>query len=269
MQKGGTLVVDEGAARLPGSAASAEGRGAVAAARAGARRGAGASAAAAAPTTATTTAGGRRLGLAAGRGTTATGALLATGAVAATAATAAARAVATAAAGAGALGLAGNLDDEAAGHRDPLAGGELVAMMPEGTIPRGAAFFDPVLKGRWGAAKLAAMTGAPVIPVGMWGTEKVWPRSERLPNLLNVRNPPSIAIQVGKPVAGLLGGEHGGAGESVADHAVVQGQGHHLADVGRDRVQLGGVGQPVEVGAAGMDGSAEQSMSGDLVVDAQ
>ena len=31
-----------------------------------------------------------------------------------------------------------------------LEGGELVAIMPQGTIPRGPAFFDPVLKGRWG-----------------------------------------------------------------------------------------------------------------------
>jgi putative phosphoserine phosphatase/1-acylglycerol-3-phosphate O-acyltransferase len=86
-----------------------------------------------------------------------------------------------------------------------LEAGELVAMMPEGTIPRGPAFFDPVLKGRWGAARLAAMTGAPVIPVGLWGTEKVWPRSERLPNLLALRHPPQIRIRVGAPVAGLTG----------------------------------------------------------------
>jgi putative phosphoserine phosphatase / 1-acylglycerol-3-phosphate O-acyltransferase len=86
-----------------------------------------------------------------------------------------------------------------------LEAGELVAMMPEGTIPRGPAFFDPVLKGRWGAARLAEMTGAPVIPVGLWGTEEVWPRSERLPNLLAVRNPPTIRIRVGKPVSGLTG----------------------------------------------------------------
>ena len=71
-----------------------------------------------------------------------------------------------------------------------LDAGELVAIMPQGTIPRGPAFFDPVLKGRWGAARLAAMTRAPVIPVGLWGTEKVWPRSARLPNVLNVTNPP-------------------------------------------------------------------------------
>ena len=81
-----------------------------------------------------------------------------------------------------------------------LRAGQLVALMPEGTIPRGEAFFDPVLKGRWGAAKLAAMTGAPVVPVGMWGTERVWPRSARLPNMLNVTNPPLITIRVGEPI---------------------------------------------------------------------
>ncbi len=86
-----------------------------------------------------------------------------------------------------------------------LEAGELVAMMPEGTIPRGPAFYDPVLKGRWGAARLAAMTGAPVIPVGLWGTEKVWPRSDRLPNLLALRHPPLVQVRVGPAVTGLVG----------------------------------------------------------------
>jgi len=86
-----------------------------------------------------------------------------------------------------------------------LEAGELVAMMPQGTIPRGPAFFDPVLKGRWGAARLAAMTGSPVIPVGLWGTERVWPRSDRLPNLLALANPPRITVTVGSPVTGLKG----------------------------------------------------------------
>jgi putative phosphoserine phosphatase/1-acylglycerol-3-phosphate O-acyltransferase len=83
--------------------------------------------------------------------------------------------------------------------------GEIVALMPQGTIPRGPAFFDPVLKGRWGAARLAAMTGAPVIPVGLWGTEKVWPRSERLPNLLAIGHPPTVTVRVGPAVKGLTG----------------------------------------------------------------
>lgn len=83
---------------------------------------------------------------------------------------------------------------------EALEAGDLVAIMPQGTIPRGPAFFDPVLKGRWGAARLAAMTHAPVIPIGLWGTEKVWPRSSRLPNMLNVTDPPTIRVRVGKPV---------------------------------------------------------------------
>ncbi len=81
-----------------------------------------------------------------------------------------------------------------------LEAGELVAIMPEGTIPRGLAFFDPHLRGRWGAARLAALSGAPVIPVGLWGTEKVWPRNAKVPSLWNVTNPPDVRIRVGEPV---------------------------------------------------------------------
>ncbi|MDE0804154.1 MAG: HAD-IB family hydrolase [Acidimicrobiales bacterium] len=83
---------------------------------------------------------------------------------------------------------------------EALKAGELVMLMPEGTIPRGPAFFDPELKGRWGAAKLAAAARVPVIPIGLWGTEQVWPRSARLPNLLNVTDPPLITARVGTPV---------------------------------------------------------------------
>jgi len=83
---------------------------------------------------------------------------------------------------------------------EALERGDLVALMPQGTIPRGPAFFEPVLKGRWGAARLAAMTKAPVIPIGLWGTEKVWPRSARLPAVLNVVDPPTIRIRVGTAV---------------------------------------------------------------------
>ena len=71
---------------------------------------------------------------------------------------------------------------------------------PEGTIPRGPAFFETELKGRWGAAKLAEMTKAPVIPIGLWGTEKVWPRSARLPRLIPVDRP-NVSAVVGKPVS--------------------------------------------------------------------
>jgi putative phosphoserine phosphatase/1-acylglycerol-3-phosphate O-acyltransferase len=83
---------------------------------------------------------------------------------------------------------------------EALENGDLVAIMPQGTIPRGLAFFEPKLRGRWGAARLAAMTGAPVVPVGLWGTEQVWPRSSRLPNVLNVVDPPLVQVRVGTAV---------------------------------------------------------------------
>lgn len=106
-----------------------------------------------------------------------------------------------------AAALGGIRVDRGTGSDEPLRAaaealerGEMVALMPQGTIPRGKAFFDPKLRGRWGAARLAAMTHAPVIPIGMWGTEKVWPRSARLPNVFNVTNPPLVTVRVGAAV---------------------------------------------------------------------
>ncbi len=81
-----------------------------------------------------------------------------------------------------------------------LEAGEVVTLMPQGTIPRGRKFFEPKLEGRSGAARLAALTRAPVIPIGLWGTENVWPRSARLPNVTNIGNPPVVRTRVGRPV---------------------------------------------------------------------
>ena len=81
-----------------------------------------------------------------------------------------------------------------------LEGGELVCLLPQGTIPRGARFYDPVLKGRTGAARLAATSRAPVIPFGIWGSEHVWPRSSPIPRVLNVLDPPTVRVRVGQPV---------------------------------------------------------------------
>ncbi len=91
-------------------------------------------------------------------------------------------------------------DEPLSAAADALAAGEVVAVMPQGTIPRGRAFFDPELKGRWGAAKLARMTGAPVVPIGLWGTEKVWPRNAKAPNVLAIGHPPTVRVRVGDPV---------------------------------------------------------------------
>ncbi|HVC71878.1 MAG TPA: HAD-IB family hydrolase [Acidimicrobiales bacterium] len=95
-----------------------------------------------------------------------------------------------------------------------LEAGELVVILPQGTIPRGEAFFDPVLRAKTGTARLAAMTGAPVVPIGLWGTEKVWPRSARVPNMMNLTKPPGIRIRVGAAVR--LGWR-----DAVADSAAV------------------------------------------------
>jgi putative phosphoserine phosphatase/1-acylglycerol-3-phosphate O-acyltransferase len=81
-----------------------------------------------------------------------------------------------------------------------LRAGEVVIVLPQGTIPRGESFFDPELHGKTGTARLAAVTGATVVPIGLWGTEAVWPRSARVPNVTLVRHPPKITIRVGRPL---------------------------------------------------------------------
>ena len=83
---------------------------------------------------------------------------------------------------------------------ESLVAGDLVAG------GRGEAGLDGVVPlygggaGALGAARLAAETKAPVIPVGIWGTEKVWPRNAKLPNITNLTSPPQVIITVGAPV---------------------------------------------------------------------
>ena len=94
--------------------------------------------------------------------------------------------------------------------RRALEAGEVVVILPQGTIPRGKKFFDTELRGKTGTARLAAMTGAPVLPVGLWGTEAVWPRSSRVPDVANLLHPPPVRVRVGKPV-------HLGLSDATAD----------------------------------------------------
>jgi putative phosphoserine phosphatase / 1-acylglycerol-3-phosphate O-acyltransferase len=82
-----------------------------------------------------------------------------------------------------------------------LRAGEVVIVLPQGTIPRGESFFDPVLHGHTGTARLAAETGAPVVPLGLWGTERVWPRSSKVPDVTALPHPPRVSVRVGEPVA--------------------------------------------------------------------
>jgi putative phosphoserine phosphatase / 1-acylglycerol-3-phosphate O-acyltransferase len=96
--------------------------------------------------------------------------------------------------------------DRGTGSHEPLEAaalalraGDVVMIAPQGTIPRGPAFFEPELQGRWGVARLAAMTRAPVIPMGLWGTEQVWPRNARLPRIDPLRRP-RVTVRIGPPV---------------------------------------------------------------------
>ncbi len=55
-----------------------------------------------------------------------------------------------------------------------------------------------MLTGHTGAARLAAETGAPVVPIGLWGTEQVWPRSSKVPVMATL-HPPRVTVTVGPP----------------------------------------------------------------------
>jgi 1-acyl-sn-glycerol-3-phosphate acyltransferase len=75
--------------------------------------------------------------------------------------------------------------------------GALAGIFPEGKVnpsPEGA-----LQRGRTGVARVALATGAPVVPVGIWGTQHRWPRSG-----LRWERPfrTTIALEFGPPVMG-------------------------------------------------------------------
>jgi 1-acyl-sn-glycerol-3-phosphate acyltransferase len=72
-----------------------------------------------------------------------------------------------------------------------LERGELFGIYPEGTRSR-----DGLLhKGRTGAARLALRSGAPLIPVGIRGTDRIQPPDRRMPRPFR-----RAAISFGKPI---------------------------------------------------------------------
>lgn len=74
-----------------------------------------------------------------------------------------------------------------------LRGGLLAGIAPEGTVGDGAA----LQPGQKGAARIAMMASAPVIPVGLWGTQRRWPKSG-----LTFSPPirPTVAVVYGEPI---------------------------------------------------------------------
>lgn len=72
-------------------------------------------------------------------------------------------------------------------------GGRLFGLFPEGKINNEEA----LLRGRRGAARIAVGSGAPLIPMGIWGTQVRWPGSG-----LTFRRPwrPTVVVVVGEPL---------------------------------------------------------------------
>jgi 1-acyl-sn-glycerol-3-phosphate acyltransferase len=56
-----------------------------------------------------------------------------------------------------------------------IRAGALAALAPEGRVNDDGA--DTIQRIRSGVARIAMPSGAPVIPVGIWGTQERWPRS--------------------------------------------------------------------------------------------
>ena len=71
--------------------------------------------------------------------------------------------------------------------------GALAGIFPEGRVNAGT----ELLPGKSGVARIALATGAPVIPVGIWGTQDRWPHAG-----LHWRRPwrPRLAVTFGEPI---------------------------------------------------------------------
>ncbi len=78
---------------------------------------------------------------------------------------------------------------------DALARGEAIGIFPEGTIPKDG----QSLKARTGVVRLAMESEAPIVPVGIWGTDHVWPRSDRFPRPMELLMRRPVHAKVGEP----------------------------------------------------------------------
>ena len=76
-------------------------------------------------------------------------------------------------------------------QRKILESGSAVALYPEGTRSLDGRLY----KGRTGVAFLALQTGAPVVPVGLIGTDRVMPVGARMPSLTE-----RITVKFGEPL---------------------------------------------------------------------
>src|SRR4051812_24173211 len=77
---------------------------------------------------------------------------------------------------------------------DALSAGEIVGVFPEATISRS---FE-LKEFKTGAARMAVEAGVPILPVVIWGSQRVWTKGH--PKRLGRTNVP-ILISVGEPIA--------------------------------------------------------------------
>jgi len=70
--------------------------------------------------------------------------------------------------------------------------GHNIIIYPEGT--RGSGF--DLNRGKIGVAKLALWSGAPVVPVGVWGTHKLMPKGKHKPTIEKI-----VTVKFGKPMS--------------------------------------------------------------------
>jgi 1-acyl-sn-glycerol-3-phosphate acyltransferase len=83
-----------------------------------------------------------------------------------------------------------SLQDAVAAMRE----GAAVAIYPEGTTTRNPDFSP--MKAKTGVARLAALTGAPVVPVGMWGAHLLFTRGKIGPFRRGIR----VVVRAGPPM---------------------------------------------------------------------
>lgn len=86
----------------------------------------------------------------------------------------------------------GAAKDSLAAAKEQLAHGEIIGMFPEATI---SPSFVP-RRGKTGTVRLAQETGAPLIPVAIWGTQRIMTKWRPK----NIRRGIPVVVNVGKPI---------------------------------------------------------------------
>jgi 1-acyl-sn-glycerol-3-phosphate acyltransferase len=79
---------------------------------------------------------------------------------------------------------------------DTIAHGAVVALAPEGRMNEDDA--HELLRIKSGVARLALPTGVPIVPIGVWGTNALWPKSGA--RWGRVLSRPRLAMVYGPPI---------------------------------------------------------------------